>query len=243
MSTPTVAVFRPDDGRLAAAEATLSELGLEPVGDPMLAVEPTGQSPREDAAVTVFTSVTGVERAVAGDWTPGDSMVCAIGATTAEALSEAGYSVDLVPEEYSSTGLLDALESDVSGRRVELARSDHGSETLPTGLIEAGAYIHETILYRLVRPPEAGRSVAAAAAGGLDGAAFTSSLTVEHFLETAREQGRHAPAVAGLEEAVVGAIGTPTRETATAAGIDVDVVPERASFEALAGRLAERLMA
>jgi uroporphyrinogen-III synthase len=43
-----------------------------------------------------------------------------------------------------------------------------------------------------------------------------------------------AEAVAGLNDAVVGCIGDPTRERAEAAGIEVDVVPEVAAFEALA---------
>jgi len=240
---PTVAVFRPDDGRLAAAAATLSELGLEPLGDPMLAVEPTGAAPREDAAITVFTSATGVERAAAAGWTPGDGLVCAIGATTADRLREAGYPVDRVPAEYSSAGLVETLRDEAAGARVELARSDHGSATLPEGLIGAGAYVHETVLYRLVRPAESGRSTVAASEGALDGAVFTSSLTVEHFLAAAAERDVREAAIAALDGAVVGAIGEPTRETAAAAGIGVDVVPERASFEALASGVADRLAA
>ena len=238
---PTVAAFRPDDGRLAAAEATLSELGLDPLGDPMLAVEPTGAVPQEDGAITVFTSATGVERAAEGGWTPGDRLVCAIGATTADRLREADYPVDLVPAEYSSAGLVEALRDEAAGTRVELARSDHGSETLPEGLVAAGAYVHETVLYRLVRPPGSGESTVAAAEGGLDGAVFTSSLTVEHFLAAAEKRDIREAAIAGLDEAVVGAIGEPTRETAAAAGISVDVVPERAAFEALASGVADRL--
>jgi uroporphyrinogen-III synthase len=74
----------------------------------------------------------------------------------------------------------------------------------------------------------------------LEGACFTSSLTVENFLAAAAERGVRAEAIAGLNEAVVGAIGEPTRETAEAVGIDVDVVPDRADFEELACRVVER---
>ncbi len=109
---PTVAAFRPDDGRLAAAEATLSELGVEPLGDPMLAVEPTGAVPRGDAAITVFTSATGVERAAAAGWAPGDGLVCAIGEPTRETAAAAGIGVDVVPERAS----FEALASGVADR-------------------------------------------------------------------------------------------------------------------------------
>jgi uroporphyrinogen-III synthase len=47
--------------------------------------------------------------------------------------------------------------------------------------------------------------------------------------------------VVGLEDAVVGVIGEPTRETAEDRGIGVDVVAPTADFEALARAAVERL--
>ena len=236
----TVAFFRPDDERADEAAAILRDLGVEPLSDPMLAVDPTGDAPRADADVTVLTSRTGAELAGGAGWTP-DGSVVAIGTATAAALQSNGYSVDRVPKEYSSAGLVEALGDAVEGRRVEVARSDHGSTVLTDGLDAAGAYVHETVLYRLVRPESAGNSAVAAAGGRLDAACFTSSLTVEHFLEAAADRGVREAAVAGLAEAVVGAIGEPTREMASARGIPVDVVPATATFESLATAVVERL--
>lgn len=235
-----VAVFRPDDDRLARAVSLLDSLGVEPVPDPMLAVEATGAAPREDSEFTVVTSKTGVELAAAAGWQPSGT-VCAIGDATAAALRAAGYRVDLVPEEFSSVGLVAALEDRVAGARCEVARSNHGSPVLTNGLERAGAYVHETVLYELVVPPEAGESATLAAAGELDGAVFTSSLTVENFLAAADERGVRAAAVDGLEDCVVGAIGEPTRATAEREGVSVDVVPESADFEVLARAVVERL--
>jgi len=255
-----VAVFRPDDDRLERAVDLLSALGADPVPDPMLAVEVTGNRPR-DADYVIFTSKTGVE-IVAGErteraseaedggdaterddtgdrWEPGDATVVAIGESTADALRARDYPVDIVPREFSSAGLVDRLADEVAGTRVELARSDHGSAVLVDGLDEAGATVTETVLYRLTRPPGAGESAELAAESDLDAALFTSSLTVEHFLAAAAERGVRPAAVAGLDEAVVGAIGEPTRETAAEAGIEVDVVPDRADFEALATAVVE----
>lgn len=233
---PRVAVFRPDDDRLADAVDLLSSLGVEPVGDPMLAVDPTGATPRTDADYVILTSKTGAELVADAGWTPGETTCCAIGERTASALRDAGYDVDLVPEEFSSSGLVAALADDVDGARVEVARSDHGSDVLTDGLENTGAYVHETILYRLVKPEGAGESAELAAAGELRGALFTSSLTVEHFLAAADERGGRADAIAGLNapDTVVAAIGEPTAETAAENGIDVDVVPEQATFEQLA---------
>jgi len=237
---PRVAVFRPDDDRLAAARSLLDELGVETVGDPMLAVEPTGETPGS-ADYVVFTSKTGAELVASAGWEPGAATVVAIGPKTAEALEAAGYAVDLLPEEFSSSGLVDLLADRTTDATVEVARSDHGSPVLLDGLRAAGADVHETVLYRLVRPEGAGESAALAAAGDLDAACFTSSLTVEHFLDAAAERGVRDAAVVGLNDAVVGVIGEPTRETAEGRGIDVDVVPAEATFEALARETVERL--
>ena len=237
---PTVAVFRPADERLERALAVLGELDVDGLADPMLAVEPTGHQPRGDADYTVLTSKTGADLLAGTGWQPGGRL-CAIGAATADALAAAGYGVDIVPDTYSSVGLVERLEGEVDGARVEVARSDHGSPVLLDGLTAAGAYVHETVLYRLTRPPEAGVSAERAAAGELDGALFSSSLTVEHFLEAAEHRDVREAALAGLDAAVVGAIGEPTAETARDAGIDVAVVPDDADFEALARAVVARL--
>ena len=232
--TPTVAVFRPDDERIERAVAFLEDHGAEPIPDPMLAVEATDATPRTDADYVVFTSKTGAELVAEAGWEPHGETVCAIGPATADALRAEGYVVDHVPDEYTSSGLVASLSDEVDGARIEVARSDHGSPVLLEGLEDAGAYVHETILYRLVRPAGSGESAELAAEGGLDAACFTSSLTVAHFLEAAAERGLREAAIAGLEDAVVGVIGEPTAETAAEKEISVDVVPEEATFEALA---------
>jgi len=249
--TPTVAVFRPDDDRLEQAVAFLEDRNAEPIPDPMLAVEETGATPRTDADYVVFTSKTGAELIADAGWKPHGETVCAIGPATAGALRAEGYAVDHVPDEYTSSGLVASLgrsaeprsaegasgdepRARVDGARVEIARSDHGSPVLLEGLEDAGAYVHETILYRLVRPTKSGESAELAAEGGLDAACFTSSLTVEHFLEAAAERGIREAAITGLDGAVVGVIGEPTRETAAAHGVDVDLVASEATFDRLA---------
>ena len=238
-----VAVFRPDDERLADAVELLDSLGATPVPDPMLAVEPTGATPPVDGDtapdVVVLTSKTGVELLASAGWSPGSATLACIGPKTAAAARDAGWTVALVPEEYSSAGLVAALDGDVHGRRVEVARSDHGSDTLIHGLRDAGAEVTETVLYRLARPAGSGQSAVMAAGGELDAVCFTSSLTVENFLAAAEERGVGGEVVAGLNRAVVGTIGEPTRETAEEFGVRVDVVPDHATFEELATAVVE----
>ncbi|MDG5758408.1 uroporphyrinogen-III synthase [Natronococcus sp. A-GB1] len=235
----SVAVFRPDDERLATAVELIDSLGATPIPDPMLSIESTDATPRGDADYVVLTSKTGAELVADSGWNPGDATVCAIGPKTAEAVRGAGYEVDVVPDEYTSSGLVASLSDRIDGARVEVARSDHGSPVLLDGFEAAGAYVHETILYRLVRPEGSGESAERAASGELDAACFTSSLTVEHFLEAAAARGLREEALAGLEGATVGVIGEPTRETAAEHGIDVDVVASEATFDALACETVE----
>ncbi|MEZ3162773.1 uroporphyrinogen-III synthase [Halorubrum sp. RMP-47] len=237
---PRVAVFRPGDERIETAGELLRSLGAEPVADPMLEVDPTGAVPAA-APLVVFTSKTGVELAAEAGWDPRDADLAAIGPATAAAAREAGWTVDVVPEEYTSAGLVAALRSRAANERVTVARSDHGSDVLLDGLRDAGAEVTETVLYRLTRPTGAGDAAELAAAGDLDAAAFTSSLTVENFLAAAADRGVEEAARAGLADAVVGVIGPPTAETAADHGVDVDVVPDEASFEALATAVVDAL--
>ena len=233
MGRPRVAVFRPDDGRIDDAATLLESLGAEPVPDPMLTIEPTGETPA-DAEFVVLTSATGVDVLADSGWEPGDAVLCCIGPSTAEAAEAAGWTVGRIPDQYDSEGMVAELGDDVAGRTVALARSDRASETMPAGLRAAGAEVSETTLYRLRRPEDAGSSAELAAAGELDGVAFTSASTVEGFLEAAAEREVRDEAVAGLGDAAVGAIAEGPAETARDAGIAVDVVPDEADFEALA---------
>jgi uroporphyrinogen-III synthase (EC 4.2.1.75) len=184
-----VAVFRPDDERLAEAVELLDSLGATPVADPMLAIEPTGATPRSDADYVVFTSKTGVELAAEAGWLPDDTTLVSIGSGTTAAATAVGWTVDREPDTYSSAGLVELLAEEVGDSHVNVARSDHGSQVLLDGLADAGADVTETVLYRLVRPDDAGDSTTLAADGDLDAVAFTSSLTVEHFLDAAADRG------------------------------------------------------
>lgn len=240
MTRPTVAVFRPDDERLEAAVTLLEDLDVEPLADPMLQVEPTGRQPRTDADYTILTSKTGADRMGETGWQPAGRL-CAIGQTTAEALERAGFRVDIVPKRYSSEGMVDRLDGQVDGACVEVARSDHGSAVLLDGLEAAGAYVHETILYRLTRPADAGTAAVRAAEGTLDAALFTSSLTVENLLDSAAERDILDDVITGLNEGLVGCIGPPTARTAREHGIEVAVVADTADFEVLAREVSAAL--
>ena len=235
---PRVAFFRPDDDRAERAAEAARERGLDPLSDPILETVPTGKKPRTDGEFIVLTSVTGVE--LAAETVRGaDAVVCAIGPKTADGLREEGIEVDVVPEGYTSAGLVEELKGRVDGERVEVARSDHGSDELIEGLFSAGAYVHETVLYEIRRPEDGGeRTAQALGDGAVDAVLFTSSLTVEHLVEALEENEVGFGALGGVG---VYAIGEPTRETAEKLGIEVDTVPEQETFESLLDAASEDL--
>lgn len=238
---PVVAFFRPADEREKRAVEAVRARGMEPLSDPLLETRPTGAAPRTDADYVVVTSATGA-RIVADARAPdgNEAVFCAIGPRTADALRERGVEVGVVPETYSSAGLVVSLSPSVEGARVEVARSDHGSDELLDGLNAEGAYAHETVLYEITRPEGGGRKTAEALRdGALDAVLFTSSLTVEHLVGALDENGVGRDA---LDDTLVCAIGEPTRETAEASGVGVDFVSEEETFESLADAAAERLV-
>ena len=236
---PRVAIFRPADERLDRSVDRLAQLGFEAVPDPMLEIVPSGKLPRPDAEILILTSRTAANVLRDAEWAQPDIPLYAIGGPTASALSEAGYRVADTPETYTSAGVVEYLQDDVDGVRVEVARSDHGSAVLIDGLIDAGAYVHETVLYRLQKPADAGTSIEQLIDGHIDAMLFTSTLTVEHFLDAATERNVRDDVIEGVRRCVVGAIGPPTRRTLEAHELEVDVVPGEVTFDALAEALAD----
>ncbi|AGB31692.1 uroporphyrinogen-III synthase [Natrinema pellirubrum DSM 15624] len=240
MSQPTVAVLRPDDDRIVEAVEYLQSLDVSPIPDPMLTIEPTGQVPQH-ADYCVFTSETGVNLVATAGWKQRETTVCAVGDQTETALRNRGYSVDVVPPTFTSTGLVDELAAEVEGQTVELARSVHGSDVLVEGLEAAGAVVRETHLYRLERPETAGKSVSLAINGELNGILFTSPKTVEYFVQIATERDAVTALQRGLEETIVGAIGPPTEHAVDKHGVAVDIVPDTVGFRRLAEVTVRRI--
>lgn len=233
----TVAIFRPKS-RLEESRKILEDLGFEVVAQPLLVPKSKKKGPRVDCDFILFTSKTGVQYAL-DNVNPNElraSTICAIGPKTAGALSEFGIDVDIVPDEFSSTGLVESLKDRVIGKRVEVARSSEGTAKLIDGLNSAGAYVHETELYSLNSPSLSHSldDIVAEAEIFL----FTSSLMVHHLLELAGDQDfvkKH------LNDGFVGALGRPTEETLKDLGVRTDLTASKAKFSVLAREAKETL--
>lgn len=247
-----LAVMRPKD-KLEESMLTAREMGFDVVAASPLQIVPN-DGPEFDAFlrsakegkvdVVVLTSSTGVEALVrmasrrseeAGELL--SSTYCiAIGPLTAKAMASSGIGVDVIPEEYSSEGLVRQMAKGLAYKRVFLLRSSHGERILYDGLIEAGADVTEVVLYNLVSDPtspEVRYLVAESMAGRVDAFAFSSSLSAAAFIEAAERVASREKVIEMLNSRIVGAMGGPTRKRLEQVGVRVQAVPANATFREL----------
>ena len=201
--------------------------------------------------VVVLTSSTGVEALTRMAERRGADIAAllsscrriAIGPLTARAMEARGIGVDLIPDEYSSEGLVRQLSTELAYKRVFLLRSSHGERILFDGLKEAGAEVTEVVLYELVpdiSSPEVRYLVTESMAGRVDAFAFTSSLSAATFIEAAERVATRDEIIALLNSRLVGAMGGPTRKRLEGMGITVAAVPANATFPELLDVIAAR---
>lgn len=235
-----VAIFRPKN-KEKESKKILNSLGFEVLSDPLLEFIPTGNKPLETADYFIFTSTTGIEvlYRLEIDFNYFNSgTVCAIGPKTKDALEDRNIDVDIVPTEYSSKGLVETLKDRIKEKKIEIARSDHGSIELLKGLNNSGGFVHETVLYRIEKPEMGGKkTIDALINNELDAILFTSSLMVEHFLEASKQYSKKDKILESISNCTIGCIGKRTKETAQSNGINVDYIPKNETFEDLVDTL------
>ncbi len=189
----------------------------------------------------IFTSANGVEFTLLKLDEPDEFIkylnnahVIAIGPMTKKALEKIGIRVSIIPDSYSSLGLVEQI-SGIEGAVIEIARSSHGAPELVEGLRKKGAIVHETQVYQLISPKDERHAVLMkrALAGEIDIFAFTSSMMVRNFMAIADEMGAKDELVGIMNEKTVAAIGKPTADTLSGYGVNVKVMPKRYTFEEL----------
>jgi uroporphyrinogen-III synthase len=189
----------------------------------------------------IFTSANGVEFTLLKLNEPelfieqlNKCRVVAIGPKTKNALLKMGIKVSIVPESYSSKGLVEGI-SEIAGAVIEIARSSHGAPELVEGLTKKGAIVHETQVYHLINPRDERHAslIKRALAGEVDIFAFTSSTMVRNFMSLADEMGVKEEMIRIMNEKTVAAIGKPTANILSEFGVRVKVMPNRYTFEEL----------
>ncbi|MEK7847376.1 MAG: uroporphyrinogen-III synthase, partial [Chloroflexota bacterium] len=224
----------------------LAREGAEPVELPTIEIRPVASGALDrafsrlgDFGWAIFTSANGVEAFFSrlserGQDTRalGGVRVCAIGEATAAALTARGLRADLVPAEFSASGILKALEGvDIAGLRFLLPRAEAVPPELARGLRERGAEVKEVAVYRTrpAAPTQKARELIQSA----DIITFTSSSTVQGLARLAGGD------VVLINRATVACIGPVTAATAAEMGIRTDVVAPTHTIPGLVAALVE----
>ncbi|MCE8423327.1 MAG: uroporphyrinogen-III synthase, partial [Candidatus Methanoperedens sp.] len=232
-----IAIMRPV-GYLAESVKLAVSMGFKTITAPMIDVvdrtDPdfkifASRILEGEADYVIFTSANGVEFTLlklnmVDDFIEqlNKTQVVAIGPKTRKALIRNGIRVSIVPESYSSEGLVEKL-SGIEGAIIEIARSSHGAPELVRGLIGKGAVVHETQVYQIISPRDERHKklMEQALAGKIDIFAFTSTMMVRNFIALADEMDAKDEIIRIMNEKTVAAIGKPTAETLSESGITV----------------------
>ncbi len=234
--------------------ARLSDLGAECVEFPTIEVIPPPSWKDLDRAIgnlgtyqwLVFTSVNGVRYFFERLEDSGKDVrdlkgirIAAIGPKTADAIHEKGVKPDLVPEEYRAEAVVEAFRKHfVAGSRILLPRAAEAREVLPQELEKMGAVVEVVEAYRTVKPEgDKDEIKVMLEKGDVHMVTFTSSSTVNNFMEMLEEEGDRLHQ--WMEKVTVACIGPVTAKTAEERGLTVRITPSDYTIEALARAIVD----
>ncbi len=239
--------------------ASLRRLGAEVIEAPTIDIEPPQDWAAVDAALRrlrkfdflAFTSPNGVEyfmsrlaelgmdaRSLVG------LKIAAVGPATASALAQRGIKADIVPPEFTTSSLGQAMRGlDLSGKKALLARADIATPELHDMLAAAGAVVEELVVYRTVcpagLPPQAKDALVERR---VDWITFTSSSTVENFLALLKREGLSQALGASEADKHVtrlACIGPVTARTLESHGLRPSVIAKPHTIDALVTAMCE----
>ncbi|MEZ0324509.1 MAG: uroporphyrinogen-III synthase [Fimbriimonas sp.] len=165
----SVLITRPKH-QAAEMAGQLEQLGAAVIMMPALEIAPLEDTASLDDALrrlstfdwVVLTSVNGVRAVVSRMGILGIPVkelasvrLAVIGPATARELSELVRAPDLMPAEFVSESIVEAL-GDVGGQRFLLARADKARRDLAVTLRERGAEVEEVAAYRILQAAEEG---------------------------------------------------------------------------------------
>jgi uroporphyrinogen-III synthase len=164
------------------------------------------------------------------------TFVIAVGPKTAKAMEEFNVHVDMVPEQYSSEGLLKALEGkDLVGKKIRIPRTSSATPTLTNKLGEMGADVEEIYVYESGLPGDEElktKFYEDLTKGKIDAIVFGSGLSAKNIFKMLSEKAPIETLRNFVNSKVTTvAIGPTTAEALKELGIKVDVVPKDYLFE------------
>lgn len=171
--------------------------------------------------------------------------VCAVGTKTATAIRAYGIKVDMVPDEFSSEGLIEAFIKEgknkaedkdlLKGLRFLLPRAETARDVFPKKVIEMGGEIDVVTAYRAVKPEVHGKRLKRfLKEGKITVATFTSAATFNNFMDMVGDD-----AEALLDGVAIAVIGPVTAKAVEKAGLKVSIMPTEATVEAMVEEIIE----
>jgi len=226
----------------------LALLGAECVEFPTIEVMPPKSWDALDQAIEaldsyqwlLFTSVNGVKfflkrlQALGKDVRDLKGLkIGAIGPKTAETWSSFGIKPDLVPDEFLAEAVVECFKrlGTLKGIKVLLPRAARAREVLPAELRNMGADVDVVPAYQTIRPDhDTGLVKEMLKNGSIDMVTFTSSSTVENFVEMFKVESERLQQ--WMTHVAVACIGPITAKTAQRKGLSVDLIPSEYTIEA-----------
>ena len=163
--------------------------------------------------------------------------VAAIGPATAKKLREKGVQVSYTPKEFIAEGILRGFKKmELKGKRILLARAKKARDILPKGLRKMGAKVNVVETYRTVKPKGGTKRLKELfLKKKIDAITFTSSSTVNHFVELLRKEDLKKL----LKGITIASIGPVTTQTAKKSGIRVRIQPGQYTIPGLTRAIAK----
>ena len=231
--------------------ARLKKLGAEVIEFPTIEIVPPLHWGEVDRAIAqlksydwmIFTSANGVnffwqrlKEKGKHRYLPSSLKVCAIGPATANQLREKKIPVSYMPKEYIAEAILKGFERmPIKGKRILLARAKKARDVLPKGLRKMGGMVDVLEVYRTVRPKgEARRLKKHLTEEKIDAITFTSSSTVDHFVELLKG----IELKKALKNIAIACIGPVTSRTAREQGMKVQIQPKEYTIPGLCRAIA-----
>jgi uroporphyrinogen-III synthase len=173
-----------------------------------------------------------------------NTFVIAVGPKTAEALNEYNVRVDMVPQQYSSEGLLKALEgTDLRGKKIRIPRTSNATPTLTDTLKKMGADVEEIYVYESGLPADENlksKFYEDLTNGNIDAIVFGSGLSAKNIFKMLTEKATMEKLRKIIQDKVTTvAIGPTTAQALKEMDVKVDVVPEDYLFEKALSALAQ----
>jgi uroporphyrinogen III methyltransferase/synthase len=214
----------------------LRELGAEVIEFPTIEISLIPDNSNLDRAIDsvsdyswiIFTSVNSVEIFFKRVMSIKDARILAgikiavIGSATAMSLNEYGIKADIIPEQFTSEGIVKALESykaELKGKKVLIPGSLIARDLLPVSLTAMGALVEAVPVYENKTPEYTAEYIDSIFDKNLYLCTFTSSSTVTNFIDILKVNNRNKY----ISKINGASIGPVTSKTAKEAGINLSI--------------------